>query len=246
MFIGLILVLATLVALIAGALIVQRGVTPTLRPIEAYQALNSRVGEAIEAGGRVHVSLGSSGLIGDDAGTTLASLAILDLTTDAAAISDLSPVASTSDATTLPVINDTIARVYRRKKLSERYERNAARLAALDSMALAGAGTAIAADDRIRANVLVGSFGPEVALMAEAGSRHDIGQIIGSDRIEAEAVSYAMSQQPLIGEEIFVARAYMTQRPAAVAAVVVQDLLRWLLAGAILLGAVMATLGLVN
>src|SRR5688572_18867192 len=68
-----------------------QGLKPDLRPLPGYEALNDQVGQAIESGGRVHVTLGANSVIGEDTGVTLAGLAILDVVSDRAAISDKTP-----------------------------------------------------------------------------------------------------------------------------------------------------------
>ena len=98
----------------------------------------------------------------------------------------------------------------------------------------------------VRGNMVIGSFGSEVALIAEAGHRVDIPQTIGSDRLEAQAAAYAMAQHPLIGEEIFVSRAYLTDEVTAIGSLATQDVLRWVLIGLIIFGTVMQSLGLLS
>jgi hypothetical protein len=55
-----------------------------------------------------------------------------------------------------------------------------------------------------------------------------------------------MADHPLIGEELYVASAYLTGKPAPLASLASQDILRWLLIVAIIVGAVMETLGLLR
>src|SRR5688572_21502644 len=89
---GLAILLVSGLLIIGFAFLVRQGLKPNLRPLSGYEALLAQVGEAVESGGRVHVSLGPNGIIGEDTGATLAGLAVLDLVSDASAISDRSPV----------------------------------------------------------------------------------------------------------------------------------------------------------
>lgn len=228
---------------VAFAFLSRRGFKPALRPLSAFDALSNQVGQAIESGGRVHVSLGKNSLIDEDTGTTLAGLEMLDAVTENSAISDQSPVATTADATTLFLMGDTMRRAYERSKLARKYEPTAVRLISFDPVALAGGVSSLIPDDDVRANVLIGSFGPEVALMAEAGRRQGIPQTIGSDRLEAQAAAYAMADHPLIGEEIYTARAYTKGDPTSIASIAVQDILRWVAIVVIVIGLLLKTLG---
>jgi hypothetical protein len=241
---GLMFLIAAGLILIGFYVLTRQGLKPDLRPLSGYEAMLDQVGQAVESGGRVHVSLGTNSMIGEDTGVTLAGLAILDVISDASAISDRAPVATTTDPTTLPVMSDTIRRGYRQMGTLHRYESTAARLVALDSMALAAGATSIIADDQVQANVLAGSLGMEAALMAEAGQRKRIPQVFASDRLQAQATGLTMADHTLIGEEMFVARAYLEQDPSTTASVLTQDILRWIVIGAIGVGSLLATVGI--
>src|SRR5574341_378325 len=198
---GLILLVVLGLLFFAFYFLVRQGLKPDLRPLSGYDALLDQVGQAVESGGRVHVSLGPNGIVGEETATTLAGLAVLDVVSSASAISDRSPVATTADATALPLIADTIRRAYVEKGTLEKYESTAARLVGFDPIVLAGGVTSVVGSEQVRANVLTGSFGPETALMTEAGHRQGISQGAGSDRLEAQATGYVMADHVLIGEE---------------------------------------------
>jgi hypothetical protein len=233
--------------LLAGFLVLTRqGLKPDLRPLPGYEAVIRQVGQAIESGGRVHVSLGQNGIVGSDTGVTLAGLSILDKVAQESAISDRSPVATSADVTTLPVMTDTIRRPYRERGALERYENTSARLVALDSLGLAAGTTSIVVDDEVRANIIAGTLGSEAALIAEAGLRRGIPQVVASDRLETQVVGYVMADHVLIGEEMFAARAYLDQEPASVAGALAQDVLRWAIIAAIGIGSVLASVGLLT
>ncbi len=245
-FPGLIIVLFAILLLVVFNFLARQGFRPALRSLGGYESLKNQVGQAVESGGRVHVSLGPNSIIDSDAGVALAGLTMLEVVAETAAISDLSPVATTADPTAALVLNDTVRRAYLRQGQADKFEAKSARLVALDPIALAGGATGIIADDQVRANVLVGSFGPEVALIAEAGARHRIPQTVGSDRLEAQAVGYAMADHALVGEEVYVARAYLTKEPAPVASLAVEDAMRWLIVGLIIFGVAVQTFGLLR
>jgi hypothetical protein len=243
---GLIILLIGSALFVFFTFLIRQGLKPDLRPLSGYDTLSTQIGQAVESGGRVHISLGSNSITGEDTGVTLAGLAMLDVISEASSISDLSPVASTGDAASMFVISDTIRRAYGRRETLDKYETTSTRLVGLDPVALAGGATSIIADDDVRANVVMGSFGPEVALMTEAGRRQHIPQIVGSDRPETQAVAYAMAEHTLIGEEMFATRAYVLREAPALGSLLAQDVLRWLVIGAIVVGVILKTLGLLG
>lgn len=227
----LILLLAMVVSVIATQFIRRRRSLVTLRTIPAYAELPLRVGEAIEANRPVHISLGSASL---GSGNTLLALASAELfyqTAQRAAIGAVPPILTVSDTTAIPLAQDMLRRAYRARNLLDNYPRGSVRWfpAGPRSLAFAAALTATLADDRVASNVLVGSFGSELALVAEAAMRRDQGVIAASDQLEGQAVAYAMSDQPLIGEEIFASGAYLSESASQAGSLVALDILRLLL-----------------
>jgi hypothetical protein len=111
---------------------------------------------------------------------------------------------------------------------------------------MAGGATSIIADDNVRANVLAGSLGSEITLMAEAGQRKHLTQVAGSDRLQAQAAAYVMADHVLLGEELYGARAYLTKEPTAIAGLAVEDILRWIIIAALLFGGIPSILGLMR
>ncbi|MCC6904889.1 MAG: hypothetical protein IT326_03535 [Anaerolineae bacterium] len=232
--------------LVVFSLLIRRGFRPALRHLSAYSALHKQVGEALESGRRVHIGVGSGSAYREDAAATLAGLAVLGEVAQLSAITDLPPVATTSDASVLPLLSGTISQVARDAGAAASSAPEDARMVAFDPLAMAGALTSVISDDRVHTSILVGSFGAEAALIAEAGARSQIEQMAGSDRLEGQAVACVAVDHPLLGEEIFVARAYLSGSRSAFSAVLVQDVLRWLLAAAIVIGSLLSLAGLLR
>ena len=226
-----ILLIAFVATVIATQVIRRRRDAFPLRPIRAYQNLPLMVGSAIEANRPVHLSLGSSGLGSDKTLLSLASAELFYRISQQAAIGATSPLITTSDATSIPLGYDILRRAYTSRGLMASYDTRAIQWypSGPRSLAFAAALTAILGVNQVDANVLVGSFGPELALIAEGAARRNQSLIAASDQLSGQAIAYAMSDRPLIGEEIFSAGAYMGDEARYKAALVAQDLLRWLL-----------------
>jgi len=231
------LLLAALVISTVARLVIRRrtGFYP-LRPIGAYQRLPMAIGAAIEANRPVHLSLGSAGIGGKDTpgiggkDTPLA-LATADLayhTLRAAAIGDAPPLITMSNGAVLPLAQDTLRRAYASRGMLARYPRGSAQWypQGARSLAFAAALTGVMTDNRVLINVLGGSFGPEMALPAEAAARHRQQLFASSDQLEGQAVAYALADQPLLGEELYVAGAYLGNEPSRQAMVITLDTLR--------------------
>jgi hypothetical protein len=98
-------------------------------------------------------------------------------------------------------------------------------------------------DEHVSTNVILGDLGAEAALLTEASDRENANLIAASDDLSAQSIFYASSQEPLIGEELFAAGAYVGAGTAHEASLNVQDVLRWLIILAIILGAGLKLLG---
>lgn len=215
-----------------------------LREIPAYTALPMMVGQTIEANRPAHVSWGSAGLGGANTLLTLASAELFYQVAERASIGAVPPILTVSDPTALPLGQDTLRRAYRSRGLLDQYRGSSVRWypSGHRSLAFAAALTATLGDDHVGMNVFVGSFGAELALVAEAAVRHDQPIIAASDQLEGQAVALAMSDHWLIGEEIFTAGAYLEGTPAQVASLVTQDVLRFLLILVILIPTALAVI----
>jgi hypothetical protein len=98
-------------------------------------------------------------------------------------------------------------------------------------------------DENVSTNIFIGDFGNEAALLTEEADRANSNLIAASDNLSAQAIFYASSQDPLIGEELFAAGAYVGAGASHEASLNVQDILRWLIILAIIIGAVLTMLG---
>lgn len=233
----LILLLAMVVSVVVAQFIRRRPNLYALRPIEAYQALPQMVGEAIEANQPMHFSLGSASLGGENSLLALASAELFYQGMERAAISAAPPLLTVSDPTAIPLGYTMLRQAYRSRDLLGRYRSSSLRWypAGPRSLAFAAALTAMLGDDRVANNVLVGSFGLELALITDAAVRRNQGVLAASDQLQGQAVAFVMADQPLIGEELFASGAYLGGSPTQIAGLVATDVLRWLVILAMLI-----------
>jgi hypothetical protein len=227
----LILTLTMVVSVIMTQFVRRRRDIFTLREVPAYSVLPMIVGQAIEANRPMHVSLGSASIGGANTLLALASAELAYQTIQRTTIGATPPILTLSDPSALPLAQDTLRRAYASRDLLERYSASSVRWypAGGRSLAFAAALTSLVGNDRVAGNVLAGSYGPELALISEAVIRRNQPLIATSDQLEGQAVAFVMADQPLIGEEIFTAGAYLGETASQIAGVVTQDVLRWLL-----------------
>jgi hypothetical protein len=117
-------------------------------------------------------------------------------------------------------------------------------LSGLTPFSYAAGTLSIIHDEDVSTNVLLGSFGSEVALINEAGERSGSLTLAGTDNVAAQSVIYASAHEPLIGEETYASGAYLGVGRVHVASLHAQDILRWVLAGAIVIGSILKLVGI--
>jgi hypothetical protein len=232
--------LLALAAILLLALTLWRRRLPgALRLIEAYEQLNRSVGLAVESGTRLHISLGRGNLFTTRAGSALAGLAMLRRLAERTSVSDRPPVVTSGDASLAILSQDTLQSGYRAAGAEDQYRFTTGRLTGLTPFSYAAGTISTIHDEKVSANIFIGDFGTESALLAEASDRENTTLIAASDDLSAQSVFYAASQEPLIGEELFAAGAYVGAGASHEASLNVQDILRWLIILAILIGSVL-------
>ena len=235
------LVFAALLLLVLTLL--RRRSPATLRSIDAYDRLNREVGLAVENGTRLHISLGRGNLFTARGGSALAGLAMLRRIAERTSVSDRPPIATSGDASLTILSQDTLQAGYHAAGADEQYRVSTGRVTGLSPFSYAAGVLPVARDENVSANIVMGDVGAESALIAEVADRENTSLIAASDNASAQAVFYASAQDPLIGEELFAAGAYVGAGASHDASLQVQDVLRWLLILVILGGAALKFLG---
>ena len=235
----LIILLALVVSVIVTQFIRRRKEAFPMRVIPAYDAIPLLVGEAIEAGRPMHVSFGSAGIGGSNTALALASAELFYQV--ARAQSRGSTMLTVSDPSALPLGYGTLRRALTPAARATRSDALAAACAgirrATRSLAFAAALTGMLGDERVSGNVLVGSFGPELALVLEAAARRR--QIVDCGQRRSRRAGGRLCDGGSAADRrgMFVAGAYLGDSATQRGSVVTLDVLRWLL----ILGMLIAT-----
>ncbi len=211
------------------------------RAMPAFEQLRRVVGLAVEAGRRLHLSVGWGALTTPRSAVSFIGLSVLKRIIRATAMSDLPPIATSGDASLTILTQDALQNAARLS--GALFEPTHARLSGLTPLSFAAGALSDVHDENIAASVLIGSFGSEVALIHEASERSGGLSLTASDQLPAQAVAYVTAQEPLIGEEVFASGAYLGVSTLHVASLRAQDVVRWLIVLAVLVGALVKLLG---
>jgi hypothetical protein len=209
-----------------------------LRPIRAMKRLRRAVGLAVEDGSRLHVSLGQASIVSPNNASALIGLSTLERIGTLSSVSDRPPVATSGDGTLAILSQDTVHAAYRIANVPEYYDPSQARLAGPTPFSYAAGTLPVIRDERVSAHIFIGNFGPEIGLLTEAADQEDAFTLAGSNAFAAQAVIYATAREPLIGEELFALPAYLQAGAMHQAGLRTQDVLRWIVIGALIFSAV--------
>ncbi len=217
----------------------------TLRQMVVFEALRRAIGLAVEAGTRLHLSLGRGGISGMQAGASVVGLSLLERMARSASVSDRPPIATSGEGALAILSQDTLRASFRAMGAEARYDPSFGQLSGLGSFAFAAGTMPVICDEYVSTTILSGHFGGEAALIADATQRQGGLTLAGSDHLPGQAVLYATAQEPLIGEEVFAIGAYLNAGPFHRASLRAQDFSRWLLVLGILVAALLKFLGLI-
>jgi len=233
------------IVLWVGLTVVRRRIPGAFRRIEAFDRLNRSVGLAVENGTRLHISLGRGSLFTTRGASALAGLAMLRQLTQRTSLSDRPPIVTSGNASLAVLSQDSLQSGYRAAGAEEQYRFSTGRLTGLTPFSYAAGTIPIMEDEGVSANVFIGDFGAESALLADAAERGNSTLIGASDNLAAQAVFYATSQEPLVAEELYAAGAYIGAGAAHEASLTVQDILRWMVIAAIVGGSLLKFVGVI-
>lgn len=221
------------------------GLRAGLREIPAFSRLRRGIGLSVEAGQRLHISLGRGGVSGLSGGSTLLGLALLARIARVASISDRPPVATSGESVQAILSQDTLKSAFRSVNAEAQYNPDAGLLTGVTPFSYAAGALPTIFDQDVSVNALTGSFGAEAALIADAAERSGSISMGGSENLAAQAVLFAATQEPLVGEELYGAGAYIQAGPMHTASIRAQDILRWVVIGGILIGALLKLVGII-
>lgn len=224
---------------------IKRKSPPAFREIAALTRLKRAAGLAVEDGTRLHVSLGRGGLVTPRGAASLSALALLRQIGEQTSTSDRPPIATSGDPVLAALSQDTLQAAYQAAGVEELFQHTSGRLGGLTPFSYAAGAMTVARQEQVSTDVVMGDFGPEVGLLTEASERENATLIAAASDPSAQSILFASTSEPLVGEELFAAPAYIGNDPAQRASLQVQDVLRWLIILALLAAAGSKMVGLI-
>jgi len=218
----------------------------SIRQLRGFQLLGKEMERAVESGERVHLSLGTGSLLGEESAPALAGLTILARLASSTAMSDKPVIVSTANGALMMLAQGTLATAYRKLGIQSRYDPTSSRMIGPTPFSYASAIPNLLDTEEVSVHILNGSFGSEGALTADFGKREHAYVLAGTDNVQSQALLYATADYPLIGEEVFAGGAYLDHRPVHQASLRAQDVVRIVVIGLMLIGTLLKTIGVIH
>ena len=215
-----------LIVLLLVLLMYRRRRTPLLRSIAAFDHLPHQMSRAAESGQSLHFSLGTGGVGGSDTVASLVGLSALAYLAEQGVSTGTPPLVTVSNPALLPLAQNVLRRAYVQRGRGDDSRWGQVRLISPAPMAYALGTMDILSRESVLANVMLGAFGPEVAMIAHAGAAAGLVQIAGSDDPQALAVLHASDDTLVVGEELYATEAYLNRVPAKLLSLVAEDVVR--------------------
>ncbi len=240
---GLVCVALFLAVMLLGLVVKVPRPGRDLRPLHALRRLRQAIFLTVESGQRLHVSLGRGLLMHQQMAVGMVGLRALERLVSMTAAGDR-PTIVTAGTGPLGILSrSTLHSAYETHHWEERYRPTDARVTGLTPFAYAAGAGEVIATENVAANFFLGAFGPEVALLADQAAARGEFVAAGSDSVLAQAVLYAVAEEPLIGEEAFAAAAYLGAGGLHATSLIAEDVFRWLLIALMVGGALFKLVG---
>lgn len=245
LILGFLVVLLAAVWMILLSLRKQRGAGQAVfRRIPAIARLRGAVGLSVEDGSRVHVSLGNGDLNDAANPSALAGLDALHRVGQLSATSDQPSVCTSGNGGFAVLSKDVLSQAARETNTLDAYDPDHGYLSGVTPLAYTLGAMEVMSEPGVKTNVFTGSFGPEAGFLTTASEERGAFTLAGSESIIAQSVFMATARDVILGEELYVLPAYLVQRASYIASLKVQDFLRILLGGALVIGALLKLAGI--
>src|SRR5437867_4868724 len=210
-----------------------------IRPLAGIKAIEEAVGRATEMGRPVIYIPGV-----DDINNiqTIYSMVILGKVAEMVAKYGTPLLVPTCSAFVTPMAEETVKQAYLNAGVPDSYDPKNVRYMSNEQFAFTAATNGMILRERPAASILMGSFYAESLLMAETGFRAGAIQVAGTANIHQLPFFVVACDYTLIGEEFYVATAYLSREPGLVGTIKAQDYFKAILLAIMVVGAIGATL----
>lgn len=219
---------------------------PNIREHPGVLAIREAIGRAVEMGRPISFSPGTASLYSTKyAADTAAALTILGYIAKEAANTGAKLIVGIAPPTVLPVAEDIVRNAYLVAGKPEDYiEEDTVRFYSPNQWGFATSYVGMMHREKVAANFLFGGHAAEAMVIAESGATVGAMQVTGSTNVYQLPFFLVACDYTLIGEDEFAAAAYLSPDPVQKGIIFGQDLAKIFCVVALILGALLNTLGI--
>ncbi len=214
-----------------------------IRPLAGLEAIDEAVGRATEMGRKILFIPGTQDM---DNVQTLAGIALLGRVARLTAQYETPLSVPVSRSLVMVACRETVREAYLSAGRPDGYNDGMVNYITDDQFGYAAALDGIMVRERPATIFLQGSFYAEALILAETGNSIGAVQIAGTAEPSQLPFLFAACDYTLIGEELFVAGAYLSREPRQLGSLKGQDLGKAIILVLLLIGIVVQTIGLFN
>lgn len=210
-----------------------------IRSISGLEALDEAIGRCTEMGRPAHFTFG----IGEMDANVLAAFDVLGHVSRQCARMDTDIIVTNALGEVQMMTEELVRSSYIAEGKAESYKPDNVRFLSNVQTAYMSAILGIFERERPAANLMMGPFFAESMMLAEAGQQIGAIQVGGTGRTIQVPFFVAACDYTLIGDELFVAGAYLGRHPARAGAVYAQDFGKWVALILTVIGVILTTFG---
>ncbi|PKO13158.1 MAG: hypothetical protein CVU39_20485 [Chloroflexi bacterium HGW-Chloroflexi-10] len=214
-----------------------------IRAISAFDKMRQAIGLSIEQGKRLHLSLGRSNITEQSGAASLVALSTLEKVSQQSTLSDKPPVTTSGSGDLAILSQDIIQASYRSLGQLERYTSDRCYLTGATNFSYVAGTMQVIAQEDAATQLLIGNFGPEIALMTDAADRKNGFSFVATDNLQGQATAYACADELLLGEEMFAIPSFISNERKQRSYLHIQDILRWITISVLIIGSILKLVG---
>ncbi len=214
-----------------------------LRRIPGLDAVDEAIGRATELGKPILYLTGAHDLHDP---STIAAAVILGKVAKRAALYETELMVPHREPMTMAVCQEITKQAYLEAGKPDLFKEDANFFITSDQFSYTAAVDGIMLRKKPAANFFMGSYFAESLLLTETGASTGAIQIAGTDSDHQLPFFVTTCDYTLIGEELYAASAYLSKEPVQIGTLLGQDIGKAVILGAIAVGTVLATVGVVT
>jgi len=241
---GLILLLVIMIAVATYIRRAQRGRVPSVRRIAGIDAMDEAIGRAVEMGKPIICSHGIANLRAATTGPqTIAGLSVLSYVARRSAEVGARLIVPVRQPEVWPIAAEIVETAYKMAGKGDEYSSEDIMFLSNQQFGFSSNYMGMMMRERPGANIMIGAYWAESLQLAETGARVGAMQITGTAQTSQIPFFLVTSDYCLIGEEIYVAGAYLTGEAPLLASLAGQDVGRIIAVIIGVLGNILISLG---